>query len=275
MSVNMNLLEGEIVVPESALLRIERTRDLGSVPGLDDDELADPAELERWALINDWGPILSLPFDKGRSVIRPQVDEWGNLDWGAFGTVDFERLVPRFDKARYKIDRLREELRDAVIMLSIVSERVSSREKYTVMKHLRMGLMTLDEISDEDVRAMGKWYLRVRRIRAEIAAVQAARRRSHARHCLAAGDRGGHRSAYRRQSAQKADETPAMRRCPGCDRDRAPDELIGGICARCDDIAWDAFVESSRDSLCVREAGRASSQMQEEARPQMPGGARR
>ena len=33
----------------------------GSVPGLDDDELADPQELERLVYIEEWGPILALP----------------------------------------------------------------------------------------------------------------------------------------------------------------------------------------------------------------------
>ena len=110
MSVGTVQTEDNIVVPESVLLRIERDMGYGSVPGLDDDELASPAELERWVMIQEWGPILALPAGGQQGGIRPEVDESGYIDWGAFGTVDFDRLRPPFDRARYKADKLREEL---------------------------------------------------------------------------------------------------------------------------------------------------------------------
>ena len=166
-----------IVVPVSALVRVERDADYGSVPGLSDDELADPAELERWVMIEQWGPILALPVNGRPGGIRPEVDESGYLDWGAFGTIDFERLRGPFDKARYKADRLREELKDAVIMLSIVNERVAGRMKYLVLKQLRMGIIDFEHIVDADMRTIAKWYLRVRRLREEISQIEQARRR--------------------------------------------------------------------------------------------------
>ena len=169
--------ENGIVVPASVLGMVERETGYGSVPGLDDDELADPAELERWVMLQEWRPILALPVQRRRCDIRPEVDESGRLDWGAFGTIDFDRLRPAFDKVRYKMDRLREELRDAVIMLSVITDRLPGRSKYMVLKHLRMGVIDVDHIINGDMRAIAKWFLRTRRLRKEIEELRRARRR--------------------------------------------------------------------------------------------------
>ena len=119
----------------------ERPDRYGRVPGLDDEEMADPAELERWVRFQEWGPILMLPVKKRQRWIQPTVDESGHLDWGAFGTVDFERLYGKFDKARYKADKLREELDSQLIMLSMLMERVPGRAKFIVLKYLNMGVI--------------------------------------------------------------------------------------------------------------------------------------
>jgi len=169
--------EDNIVVPASVLVTVERDTGYGSVPGLDDDELADPAELERWVMIQEWGPILALPVQRRRWDIRPTVDENGDLDWGAFGTIDFDRVRPPLDKVRYKLDRLREELKDAVIMLSIVSERIPGRSKYLVLKYVRMGAIDIEHITDDDMRAIAKWYLRTRRLGKQIEELRRVRRR--------------------------------------------------------------------------------------------------
>lgn len=92
--------ETDLVVPESALLKVERPDRYGSVPGLDDSELAEPDELEKQVFMEQWSPILALPV-KGRvNSIQPVIDESDGIDWGAFGTVDFDRYRPEFDKAR-------------------------------------------------------------------------------------------------------------------------------------------------------------------------------
>ena len=52
-------------VPVSALLHEERRNRYGSVPGLDDEELADPAELERQVYLQEFGPVLALPWRAG------------------------------------------------------------------------------------------------------------------------------------------------------------------------------------------------------------------
>src|SRR3990172_3324131 len=63
--------------PRFSLVRVERDHGYGSVPGLEDEELADPAELERQAMIADWGPILALPVKPGQRRVRPPYDQEG------------------------------------------------------------------------------------------------------------------------------------------------------------------------------------------------------
>ena len=52
-------------VPVSPLLSEDRKNRYGSVPGLDDEELAEPWELERQVTLQEWGPVLALPV-RGR-----------------------------------------------------------------------------------------------------------------------------------------------------------------------------------------------------------------
>jgi len=157
-----------IEVPESVLLRREQGNKYGSVPGLDDTELADPVELEREVILEEWGPVLGLPVKGNSSGIRPVVDENGGLDWGAFGTFDFRRTMPEFDKARYKADKIREQLKDVLIMLGIVNERIKTNAKYLLLKYLRMNIIRMEHIIDFDMRALARLSLKARRLRNEI-----------------------------------------------------------------------------------------------------------
>ena len=166
--------EEGIVVSESVLLQLEAEDKFGHVPGLADSELVGVHELERQVIRAEFEPILSLPVKKQRSWIQPVVEESGGIDWGAFGTVDFERQHPGPDKARYKADRLREKLQDALIMLSIVKERLPGNEKYLVLKYLRMGIIQMEHIVDDNVRAVVKWHLRCRSLRKEIRELEEA-----------------------------------------------------------------------------------------------------
>ncbi len=175
------VLHGDVVVAESALLRRERKNRYGSVPGLDDSELADPNELERQVLRQEFGPVLALPVAKSKSCIRPNIDQDGSVDWGAFGTVDFDRYSGGFDKVRYKADKVREQLKDLLILLGIVNERIKTRAKYLVLKYLRMGIIELGHIVDNDMRALARLYLRARRMRKEIAELREASERRRQR----------------------------------------------------------------------------------------------
>ena len=167
-------LAGEIEVPESVLLKRLRPDKYGSVPGLDDSELADPDELERQVLRQEFGPVLALPVKAGRGCIRPNIDEGGRVDWGAFGTVDFDRNRPQFDKLRYKADKVTEQVKDLFIMFGIVNERIKTGAKYLVLKYLRMGIIELGHVVDNDMLALARLYLRAERMKKEIADLQEA-----------------------------------------------------------------------------------------------------
>ena len=155
-------------VPVTALLTVQRSNRYGSVPGLDDSELADPVELERHVYQQEFGPVLVLPVKDGKSWIQPVVDESGGFDWGAFGTVDFDRIRGEMDKARYKADKLCEQLKDLLIMVSIVKERLPGKAKYLVLKYLKMGIIGLEHFVDYDMLALSKLFLRAERLRGEV-----------------------------------------------------------------------------------------------------------
>jgi hypothetical protein len=121
----------DVVVP-GPVLRVEHGNRYGSVGGLDDAELLSPAELERWVYSQEFGAVLALPVKGSKSSIRPVIDESGGVDFGAFGTVDFERYRGSFDKVRYKADKLREELKDLVLRVGSVKERLPGKAKYMV-----------------------------------------------------------------------------------------------------------------------------------------------
>ena len=159
-------------IPESPILKVLRPSRYGSVPDLDDDELADPDELEQQVYRAEFGPILALPIKAKRSVIKPNIDESGKVDFGAFATVDFERMYGGFDKARYKADKLREELRDVVILFEIVSDRIPGKAKYKVLKYVRMGWLELEDIASEDMQALAKLYLRALKLRQQISQIK-------------------------------------------------------------------------------------------------------
>jgi len=159
--------------PVSPLLAEGWQNRYGSVPGLDDEELASPEELERQVFLEEWGPILALPVRTSRGWLQPNIDEDGHVDWGAFGSIDFERVRPEFDKVRYKADKLREERRDVLIMLSVVKHRLTSAHR-NVLKYLEKGILSLDNISDLDLHCIARLFLRARRLQKEIKQLQDA-----------------------------------------------------------------------------------------------------
>lgn len=163
-----------VVAPAPVLLRVERKDKYGHVPGLDDEELASPEELERAVMRDEWGPVLELPVKHGHGWIQPAVDESGGVDWGAFATVDFDRMRPEFDKARYKADNLREQLKDAVLMFEMIRQRLPRKPVALILKYLRMGIIDLEDISNFDMWSLARYYLRARRLRKEISELEEA-----------------------------------------------------------------------------------------------------
>ena len=161
-------------------VRVEQSSGYGSIPGLEDNELADPAELERQIALAEWGPILALPVQSVRGGIRPAIDEFGQLEWGASGTEDFERLHGPFDKARYKIDKLQADLRNAVIMLEMVAAKVPETVVSSLMVGLRSEAIGLEDIDDMNQYFFAQRYLRVRSIKDQIKEIHELRVRRRA-----------------------------------------------------------------------------------------------
>ena len=156
-------------IPVSAAVKVLRPCRFGTVKGLDESELADAAELERQAFVRDFGPILALPMRSRVNWITPAYDEYlGGYDLGAFGTVDFAGLIPQFNKARHKADKLQQEFESEVIMVDIIKERIPGRGKYLVLKYLKMGIIDLDHIEDCDMHSLARHCLRAWRLQREI-----------------------------------------------------------------------------------------------------------
>jgi len=175
MKCEIECVEEEVEdVPVSPLLG-ERKNKYGSVPGLDDEELADPDELERQVMLQEWGPVLALPVRYEPRGVRPAIDEEGQVDWGAFGTVDFSRVRPEFDKVRYKADKLREQLKDVLIMFDIVKERLPRKARSLVLKYLRTGVIDEEDIVNWDMWTLAKLDERARGLQERIVGLQKAR----------------------------------------------------------------------------------------------------
>ena len=162
-----------VVVPEPVLLRVEREGKYGHVPGLDDEELASPEELERAVMRAEWGPVLALPVRARQGGFRPDIDEDG-FGFGAFASVDFNRGRPEFDKVQYKADKLREQLKDTILMLEMIRERLPRKSVALILKYLRMGIIDLEHISHFDMWQLGTLYLRARSLRRQITELEEA-----------------------------------------------------------------------------------------------------
>ena len=152
----------------------------GSVPGIPDEELADPEEIERTIYQQEFEPILQLPTRSSNRHI------WQHLehahDNGAFGTIDFQRLIPEPDPARGKIHALKEKLKDVLITLSIVKEHVPSDAAALALRHLRSGTIGLEHLQGQRMQSLGRLYLQARQLRREIAqADEAGKRRRQAK----------------------------------------------------------------------------------------------
>ena len=165
-----------IVVPASILRQQKKKDRYGYVEGLSDEERADPDELERIVHKEMWWPILSLPQQRCECSIRPNMDEDGRVDWGAFGTVDFNRYRPGFDKLRYKVEKLKEKLKDLVFTLTIMSARIPDRAKYKILKMVKAGLLDIGDIVDNQMYFLAEAYLRALSLRKEIEQLQEKRK---------------------------------------------------------------------------------------------------
>jgi hypothetical protein len=73
-------IEDGVVVAAPAWNCEEKVNRYGSVPGLEDEELAHPYELERQIIREEFEPVLMLPESKSKDTVRPVVDESFGVD---------------------------------------------------------------------------------------------------------------------------------------------------------------------------------------------------
>jgi hypothetical protein len=104
------------------------------------------------------------------------MDEDGRVDWGAFGTVDFDSYRPQCDKLRYKVEKLREKLKDLVVMLKIVSARIPGRTKVRILRLVGAGVLDIGDIADNQMYFLAEMYLRALRMREQIERLQEKRK---------------------------------------------------------------------------------------------------
>ncbi len=213
-----------IEVPVSPLLKREQVNKYGSVPGLEDEELADPDEIERQVIREEFEPVLLLPVRPRRSTVTANLDEDGQVDWGAFGTVDFDRYR-QFDKARYKADKLREEFKNLLLLIDISKSHVPGNAKYLVLKHLERGVIDIDHIDNIDMLILARQYLRAKRLQKQISELE--------------------RSSWRRRE-EGAVARKVMRmekKCPLCGVARSASWFMASHCLLCDKLLMDCPVD--------------------------------
>ena len=133
---------------------------------IDGDEFIGYGELFRQVMTEQWGPILDIPIRKSGFYSKPIIEEDGYLDWGAFGTVDFDKMFP-FNKSLYKADKLREELTNTLIMFDLIKERLSVKDRIDVIQYVYSG-KDIDMIDNWDKWRMACWFSRVRSLRTKI-----------------------------------------------------------------------------------------------------------
>ena len=109
-----------------------------------------------------------MPVPKSKEF-NPAWDLSVDVDFNAFASIDFDRTLPVFDKIRYKTDKLRKEFKNVMIMLSIVDERIPGRAKLKVLEQLRKGIIELDDITNDDMLWLGRYFLRARGLYKHIA----------------------------------------------------------------------------------------------------------
>ena len=163
---SFEIYEG-IIVPVSPLLKRERSSRYGSVSDLDDEELIDPAEIDRVFLREAFAPILALPVKGRKGGMKPNTDDDGIVDWGAFGTVDFDKYV-EFDKFRYKADKLKEEVQNEIFMMEMISGHIKGIEKYAIIERVYNGTLDLGEVADFETYCLAQRYLRAKRLQRDI-----------------------------------------------------------------------------------------------------------
>ena len=165
--------DGAEVGPQAWIKPVNR---YGTIADLPEEELADPDELERVAYKEMWWPILRLPQQQWECPIRANMDEDGRIEWGAFGTVDFDSYRSQVDKLRYKVEKLKQKLKDMVYMLQISSARIPGKEKFKILRLVRAEQLDIEDIVDNQMYFLAEMYLRAWELRRYVEWLQKKRK---------------------------------------------------------------------------------------------------
>jgi hypothetical protein len=157
---------------------VKRNR-YGTVKDLEQEELADPDELARQAEFEYWLSLMHISESKHNSAW----DCHASVDYNAFASIDFDRMMPDFDKAKYKADKFKEQLKDAVILINILSERIHDKRKYKLLKYAKSGVIDIDDISDWHMWQLATLYMRALGLRKQIIQLQDASRQRKIQRC--------------------------------------------------------------------------------------------
>jgi len=90
------------------------------------------------------------------------------VDWGAFGTVDFDSYRPQSSRLLYKAEQMKEQLKDRVNLLRMISDRIPGTAKYKILSLVKKGVLDPDDIADWDMWQLAVGYRRAWRLREQI-----------------------------------------------------------------------------------------------------------
>jgi hypothetical protein len=118
-------------LPVTAQLKVIRQNDPDY--GLTEDELDERNEFIQWYLMQDYGPLLSVPRQAAETgFFIPEVDVT-SPDYSAFNTHDFQDSLQPFNKYGYAMKKLMERIRDLAILHSCLSSpegRLNTQRRY-------------------------------------------------------------------------------------------------------------------------------------------------
>ncbi len=137
----------------------------GTVEGLDNDELADPSELERIGYLRLYAPVLTLPRLDSDPIFSPE------FAGGAFDTWDFHRMYPcmaETARRQSRLNWLKSKLRDRLIILSILKDKLSVSQRALAITAARKS-SDFESLPDPETQAFAREYKRSLVIRNQIA----------------------------------------------------------------------------------------------------------
>lgn len=139
-------------LPVSGAVRVVRRRGYGTIRDLEDEAPAEVGELQRLVAWDLYGPLLALPGRGGHAgdaVLTPD----GEVDWARTSPVIARRCPQRVVEAPPSLG-LRERLAHAIELAALIRARIPGTAKYLVLKYVRMGILPIEEITNERLRRL-------------------------------------------------------------------------------------------------------------------------